>query len=156
MRLIRGNPGKRRINPGEAKPPAATPAFDTPPIELAGDPIAEAEWRRVAPMLRNCRLATEAERTVLLALCQQWSRYLEAQTKIRALGMLVKTPKGVPIANPFLAIADKALAHCHRLWVELGLTPSGRARITALPDHSSQDGSKWDGLLSGVTDARNL
>jgi len=156
IRLLRGNPGKRRVNPHEPTPPPVSAAFDTPPPELAGDALAEAEWRRVAPMLRACKLATEAERTGLIALCQQWSRYLEAQDNIRTLGMLIKTPKGIPIANPYLAIADKALAHCHRLWVELGLTPAGRARITALPDHSPQDGGKWDGLLSGVTDARNL
>ena len=91
-----------------------------------------------------------------MALCQQWSRYLEAHDKIRELGLIIKRPKGIPMTNPYLPIADKALAHCQRLWIELGLTPSGRTKITALPEPGGPDRSKWDGLLSGVTDARHL
>ena len=158
MRLLRGNPGKRRINPHEPRPAAVDAAFDTPPGELTGDQVAIDEWRRVAPMLRACRLVTEAERPVLLALCQSWSRYLEATARVRELGIIIQRPKGLPFVNPYLGVADKALSQCHRLWVELGLTPSGRAKITALPEHARQDidTSKWDGLLSGVTDARKL
>ena len=156
IRLLRGNPGKRPINPAEPTPPAVGQAFDTPPPELAADAGASAEWRRVAPLLRHCRVISEAERSVLIALCQQWSRYLEASAKVRELGMIIKKPRGGPMINPYLAIGDKALAHCQRLWVELGLTPSGRTKITALPEPGGPDRSKWDGLLSGVTDARSL
>jgi len=156
LRILRGNPGKRRINPAEPTPAPVDQAFDTPPLELAGDDRAAAEWRRVAPLLRHCRLITEAERGSLVALCQQWSRYLEAHDKIRELGLIIKRPKGIPMTNPYLPIADKALAHCQRLWIELGLTPSGRTKITALPEPGGPDRSKWDGLLSGVTDARHL
>jgi phage terminase, small subunit, putative, P27 family len=155
LRVLRGNPGKRRI-PVEAQPPAVTSAFDVPPPELEGDKAAEAEWRRVAPMLRACKLVTEAERTVLLALCQEWSRYLEAHGKVRTLGMLVKTGDGIPRINPYLKICDRALVLCHRLWVELGLTPGGRAKIAALPGDTAREINKWDGLLAGVTDARQL
>ncbi len=158
IRLLRGNPGKRRINPAEPAPAAVDASFDTPPGELTGDQAAIDEWRRVAPMLRACRLVTEAERPALLALCQVWSRYLEATARVRELGILIKKPKGIPMVNPYIAVADKALSHCQRLWMELGLTPSGRAKISALPDHTRTDinTSKWTGLLSGVTDARNL
>lgn len=156
IRLLRGNPGKRRPNPDEPRPAPVSQAFDTPPPELAGDDRACTEWQRVAPLLRHCRLITEAERGSLIALCQQWSRYLEATDKVRALGMIIKKPKGVPFPNPYLTIADKALAHCQRLWMELGLTPSGRTKLTALPDPAGPDRSKWDGLLSGVTDTRSL
>jgi len=156
LRVLRGNPGKRPIDPTEPTPPPVTAAFDVPPPELAGDDLAAAEWRRVAPMLRACRLVTEAERPVLVALCQQWSRYLEAQTKIRELGMLVRTPDGLPARNPFLKIQQDAYVICRQLWIELGLTPAGRAKIHALPGDREQEVSKWEGLLSGVTDARDL
>jgi len=155
LRLLRGNPSKTRIRP-EAQPPAVTSAFDVPPPALEGDGAAQAEWRRVAPMLRACKLVTEAERTVLLALCQEWSRYLEAHGQVRTHGMLVKLGDGIPRINPYLKICDRALLLCHRLWVELGLTPSGRAKIAALPGDTAQEINKWEGLLAGVTDARRL
>lgn len=145
LKLLRGNPGKRPINRTEPRPPAAEASFDTPPPELAGDGRAIAEWRRLAPMLRECGLISHAERTALVALCQQWSRYLEAQAKVRRLGLLTKA--GV---NPYLSIADKALAQCQRLWIELGLTPSSRARVHRLPAPSATPAapvSKWQGFL---------
>ena len=98
-------------------------------------------------MLRVCGLASQAERSALIALCQQWSRYLDATGKVFDLGMVVKKPDGVPMINPFLAVADRALMHCHKLWAELGLTPSGRARLSALAPADLQEASKWAGLL---------
>jgi P27 family predicted phage terminase small subunit len=155
LKILRGNPGKRRLNPAEAHPPAATAAFDVPPPELEGDPLAQAEWRRVAPMLRGCRLITEAERTSLIVLCQQWSRYVDSQDKIRTLGLLVKTPAGVPLRNPYLRIQQDAFGIVNKLSEQLGLTPSGRAKIAAIPGDDAPE-NKWDGLLASVTDARKL
>jgi P27 family predicted phage terminase small subunit len=149
LKVLRGNPSKTRLNANEPKPPAVTDNFDIPPPELDGDAMAIAEWTRVAPLLRMCGLVSQAERTALTALCQQWSQYLEAQTHIRKLGMVVKTTNGLPMTNPYLPIARAALAACHRLWTELGLTPSGRARVSRLPPLSDAPAprSKWAGLL---------
>lgn len=98
-------------------------------------------------MLRGCGLVSQGERAALTALCQQWSRYTEAHDKVKQLGMVVKKGKAeIPIVNPYLAVADKALAHCLKLWVELGLTPSGRARMSALPAVEAPT-SKWAGVL---------
>ena len=146
LKILRGNPGRRRLNPTEPQPPPVTDAFDIPAPEVAHDLLAAAEWARVVPILRICGLASQAERSALIALCQQWSRYLEAQSKVRELGMIVKRPDGVPMVNPYLAVADRALGHCHKLWTELGLTPSGRARLSALPQAEPQE-SKWAGLV---------
>jgi len=147
LKVLRGNPSKTRLNPREPQPPPASEAFESPPPELLTDGVATAEWQRVAPMLRACGLVSEAERSALTALCQQWSRYLEAQGKVQSLGMIVKKPSGVPVVNPYLAVADKALALCLKLWVELGLTPSGRSRMVALPVAEPEPASKWARLL---------
>jgi P27 family predicted phage terminase small subunit len=150
LKVLRGNPGKRPLNVDEPQIPAADPSFDNPPAELADDAGAATEWRRVAPLLRAAGLVSETERAALTALCQQWSRYLAAHAQVVALGMCIETTKSVPIPNPYLLVADRALTHCSRLWNELGLTPSGRARARKLPS-SSPDGkrpSKWAGLLT--------
>lgn len=147
LRILRGNPGRRPLNPHEPQPPPVDDAFDTPPPEIEADQLAAAEWRRVVPLMRVCGLASQAERAALIALCQQWSRYLEAQGKVRELGMIVKKTRGVPMVNPYLAVSDRALAHCQKLWGELGLTPSGRARLSALPQAEPKEASKWAGLF---------
>jgi P27 family predicted phage terminase small subunit len=115
---------------------------DALPFELIDDPAAAAEWSRLAPMLRAARQITEAERGSLIALCQQWSRYLEANGKAAAAGMVIKSPSGYPMPNPYIGIANKALAHCTKLWAELGLTPSSRSRVVATPAPSAVDAQR--------------
>jgi P27 family predicted phage terminase small subunit len=143
LRVLRGNPGHRPLNVDEPQlPTVQADVFDTPPIELAGDTAASAEWSRLAPMLRTARQVTEAERGSLIALVQQWSRYLDANSKAAAAGMVIKSPSGYPMANPYLGIANRALAHCMKLWAELGLTPSSRSRVSATPAPSAADAQK--------------
>lgn len=147
MRVLRGNPGKRPINTDEPKPPPADPAMDIPPAEIVADATAAGEWARVVPILRQCGLISQSERAALVALCQQWSRYLAATDMIRTMGMVLETAKGLTI-NPYVSVGDGALGHCHRLWQELGLTPSGRARAHKLqPTPEPKPTSKWAGLL---------
>ena len=136
---LAGNPGKRKLNAQEPTLPPGTSAFDTPPPELEGDPMAQAEWTRTAQMLRERRVITEGERGSLIALCQQWSIYQQAVAKWRTLGMIVKTPKGYPIINPYLGIANTALGLCTRLWAELGLTPSARSRVKVVETPAAGD-----------------
>jgi P27 family predicted phage terminase small subunit len=133
MRVLRGNPGKRRLNEHEPQPAPAGVDFDTPPDELVDDVRALVEWRRVAPMLRLCGLVSNAERSSLIALCQQWSRYLDATKRVSDLGMVVKRENGSPMANPYLVVADRALSHCHRLWVELAHASARSKLAAALP-----------------------
>jgi P27 family predicted phage terminase small subunit len=143
IKVLRGNPGHRPMNADEPQLPAVnTEAFDTPPMEVADDVAASAEWTRLAPMLRLARQLSVAERASLIALCQQWSRYLEANRKAEAAGMVIKSPSGYPMPNPYLGIANKALTHCTKLWAELGLTPSSRSRVAAMPAASGADAQR--------------
>lgn len=151
LKILRGNPGKRRLSPDEPIPPPLDESFDTPPPELAGDDRAAHEWRRVAPLLRSCGLVTQAERSTLLALCLEWSQYLAATAELRK-ARIVKNDAGVVGMSPYIAIADKSLSQCLRLWNELGLTPSGRAKIAKVPpsiaraNHPTPPASKWGNI----------
>jgi P27 family predicted phage terminase small subunit len=129
QRRLEGNPGHRRLPPADPLPAPEPQAFEAVPEELADDPRAAAEWRRVVPLLTKVRLVTDADRASLIAVCLEWSRYLEASRKVAQLGMVVKTPSGYPMPNPYLAIQTKALSGCTKLWPELGLTPSSRTRV---------------------------
>jgi P27 family predicted phage terminase small subunit len=72
---------------------------------------------------------TDADRAALMALCLEWARYLNAEAKVRVQGMVVMTPSGYPMQNPYLPIVHKSLRLCIPLWAELGLTPSSRSRV---------------------------
>jgi P27 family predicted phage terminase small subunit len=146
LKVLRGTTRSDRLNAREPQPPPAPDSFDEPPPELQGDAPATAEWLRVVPMMRRIGLISETERGALIALCQQWSRYVAAQIKVRSEGMVIEGDKG-PIVSPYIAVADKALTHCLKLWVELGLTPSGRSRMTSLIDTEPAKPSKWAGVL---------
>jgi len=125
QRILDGNPGKRAVNRQE--PPLPPEDFAQLPGELAGDHLAAAEWRRLAPILRVRRAVTVADRAALIALCLEWSRYLQATAK--ASPLVVSTKSGYPMPNPYLGVAARSLAACTRLWPELGLTPSSRSRV---------------------------
>jgi P27 family predicted phage terminase small subunit len=142
-RALAGNPGKRPMNEDEPRPPELADDDDAVPIELDGNTLALAEWRRLMPMLRRCRQITEADRGALLALCLEWSRYIHATQQIATLGLVVKAPSGYPIQNPYLPIATKALAGCNKLWPELGLTPSSRSRVRRDGDGPGPDGDAF-------------
>lgn len=131
LKVLSGNPGRRQLNVNEPIMPS-TASEDVAPMELSGDLGATKEWDRLAPMLRASRTVTDADRGALVAVCQQWSRYLEANGNAAKTGMVVKSPSGYPMPNPYIAIANKALGNCVKLWSELGLTPSSRSRVSAV------------------------
>lgn len=116
------------MNTDEPAPPVLA-VNEPPPAELLDNPAAAKEWERLVPMLRRARQVTEADRAALIAVCVEWARYLDAQRKIRTLGLVVKAPSGYPMVNPYLSISSRALTTCTRLWAELGLTPSSRSRV---------------------------
>ncbi len=130
-KILEGNPGRRPLNQHEPEFPP--PVEDTTPLELHGDAVALKEWARVSPLLETARVTTEADRGALIALCQQWSQYLDATRQTARVGMVVMTPSKYPIVNPYLSIANRALLNCVKLWAELGLTPSSRTRVSTVP-----------------------
>lgn len=138
-KVLAGNPGKRAINTREPVAPTPSEQFDVPPMELDGNAAGQAEWLRLAPLLRKSRHVTESDRGALIAMCIEWSRYIEATRKIQATGMVVQAPSGYPMPNPYLSIATKALAGCNKLWPELGLTPSSRSRVHAAQAENAVD-----------------
>ena len=131
LKILRGNPGKRRI-PAEPEQEPPADGFAEPPPELRGDARARAEWNRVAPILVNAGIVSEADRSTLTALCLEWSTYLEARHQLRTKGRVLTTKSG-PRISPYIKIADMSLSHCQRLWIEFGLTPSGRVKVSRIP-----------------------
>lgn len=148
LKLVTGNPGKRKLNESEAKP---APHLPTAPPHLSKE--ARAEWDRLAEQLYRAGLLSGVDRAALAAYCQAWSRWVQAETAIARMaerdtltgGLMVKTSNGNAVQNPLVGTANKAMADVMRYAAEFGMTPSARSRISA---EGQQDDDPADGFFA--------
>lgn len=133
LKLLRNNPGKRRIRQNEPQPALL---IGEPPASLTGEAVAE--WRRRAPQLSALGLLTDVDQPAMIAYCRAWARYVKAEAKVEESGEVVKTSSGHPIQNPYLAIANKALKQCTEFWAEFAMMPSSRSRVSVSPSGAKQ------------------
>ena len=139
LRVLRGNPRKRPVNAREPKP-APLAAID-PPTWLDGD--AQAEWRRLAPLLSRLGVLTETDADALAAYCEAWTTWKQATQKMRRDGLVVEG-KGGAFVSPYVKIAHQSLALMRAFLTEFGMTPSSRARIHTATEAPT---SRWGGHL---------
>jgi P27 family predicted phage terminase small subunit len=133
-----------------------------PPPQLGAD--AQAEWRNVVALLAEEGFLTTLDRGILIAYCQAYARWMQAERAIAEIakrdpaggGLILRTKNGNPVQNPLVGIANRALADIARYSAELGMTPSARARFTgagldrlgkkeqqAVAAESAGSGSDW-------------
>lgn len=123
-----GNPGHHRLNKSE---PQFKRLSVTCPAFL--DKVAKREYMRlirVAP----AKLITAADRGTLAAMCQLYSRAIQAEEKIRTDGAVITTTNLNVIQSPWVGMANKAWSEYARLATEFGLTPSSRSRLDLPPE----------------------
>lgn len=140
IRLLRGNPSKSPVNPAEPQPDPVTNL--EPPDWIDGE--AQAEWRRLAPMLARLGVLTESDTVALTAYCEAWATWKGATQQIRKWGMVLKAKDGqVPVVSPYVKIAHHSLMHMRALLIEFGMTPSSRSRIHSPAATKRGPVSKW-------------
>jgi P27 family predicted phage terminase small subunit len=142
LRVMRGNPGKRRINHHE---PQHGPFSTACPAELT-DPVAQAEWTRVAPGLILCGQVTVVDRAALMGYCQKYAQWQALEQEAMKHPFLVRAPTGYPIPNPALGMANKTFKLMLQAAAELGMTPAGRSRVSVSPP-AAAGGSTWADVL---------
>jgi P27 family predicted phage terminase small subunit len=131
LKILEGTYRADRAARNEPKPRVKIPSC---PAWLQGE--GRKEYFRVARLLMELRVITDADRTALAAYAQQYQRWIDAEDMIRKSGILIKSPNGFLMQNPCLPIANTALKNMQRLMSEFGLTPASRTRISAEPDDS--------------------
>ena len=141
MKVVQGTFRKDRANPNEAKPKKQLPPC---PDFLKG--TARQEYFRIGRKLERIGVLTEVDDIALIGLCQSWAEYLEATEQASKTGMLVKSPSGYPIFNPYVTLANQALKRVKSFLTEFGMTPSSRSRVMASPGENEVD-NKWEDLL---------
>ena len=144
LKLARGNPGKRPVLTGQARPTKGA----TLPSDLSG--AAKAEWRRLRPELERLGLLTVLDRAALSAYCEAWADFVWAVKTIRTSGRITKAGNGTCIPHPAVAIKRQSMQRIRELANEFGFSPAARARIDLEePGGDPGDDEKWFGKKRG-------
>jgi len=134
LKKLEGNPGKRALNKKEPQPKSVIPRY---PAHLPK--IAKAEWARISKELNALGLISRIDRAALVAYCQAWADYIEANQKIDEEGAVIVSDKGGVYQNPWVGIKNSALTRLVKISAEFGMTPSSRSRVQA-EKPSDEDG----------------
>ena len=142
LKALAGTYRPDRANPAEPQPPVGLPE---PPAEL--DAVGRQMWEFVGRELHACGMMTTVDGPQLHLLCMAWSRYCMASKKITPETMLLKSPKGYPIQNPYLSIMNKAFEQVQKTLTELGMSPSSRSRV--MRSGGGDEGGEMETWLNG-------
>jgi P27 family predicted phage terminase small subunit len=151
IKLLRGNPGKRRI--ADEPKPQIPECVPEPPPFITG--YAADEWYRAAPELHVLGLLTVLDVMPFAAYCQAYHHWRMAVEAFNAIaekdpatsGLLVKRADGNDGPNPLVRIARRAADDMVSLAGHFGMSPAARARISAGVGYEPPPGGKFDGLL---------
>lgn len=151
LKVLRGNPGKQRLNREEPEP-LLPPAPPDPPVYLTG--YAREEWQRLTEELFRLKLLTVVDIQPLAAYCEAYDSFRTATEKLREMasrdpvmaGLLVKTSKGGVMQNPLFLTKRQSANDMVRYATEFGFTPAARSRISTV--EAQRTAGKFDGLIA--------
>src|SRR5262245_52163776 len=130
LKLLRGNPGKQRLNRSE--PQFKSGLLPEPPAFLCK--LAKQEWRRLAPELHRLGLLTLCDLNSFAAYAQAFAHWVEAEELLTASGkteFTLQTTNGNTAYNPLVSISAAAARDMVKFACEFGGTPASRSRIVA-------------------------
>ena len=133
LKILEGNPGCRKLNENEPKP---LPIIPDCPEWLSGK--AKKIWEKLAPMLENMGVLTEADEIALAAICSLYARYKDLEKVIDKKGYTEKNSRSGVKPVPEFAMSRDCLKLLKSFLSEFGLTPSSRSRIN-LPSPITDD-----------------
>lgn len=116
---------KDRINSAEPQPKAAKPKC---PTWLSED--AKRVWKRTAKQLETMGLLFEADQDILATYVNAVVNYERATKQVDRDGILVEGRRDGMVTNPAVRVQRDCAQLIRMLGAELGLTPSGRSRLT--------------------------
>lgn len=125
LKVLEGNPGKRRLNEMEPTPETEIP---TRPGWLA--PEGKREWTRITRDLQRLGLLTVVDRAALATYCQWWAVFVAAQAVLSdPMRWTFTTANGYTQQVPEVGIAKLASSMMKSYLIEFGLTPASRSRL---------------------------
>jgi len=142
LKILTGNPGKRPLPKNEPQPTKAD-TVPEPPDYLTAP--AQKEWRRISKELYTLGILTNIDVTGLEGYCSCYALWLDAQANIKKHGVLIKSPQGFPMQSPYLSISNRAMVEMRKWLIEFGMTPSSRARVSAVSTKPKKN-NPWEKL----------
>ena len=146
LKVLEGRRGHRALNEHEPKPEAGAP-------ECPGwlHKTARELWGWIVPQLEQMGVIGRCDVVDLVALCQAWARWRQAEDEIDEFGITYETlttlnDKGEVVQpddpraqrmvrtvkeNPACKVADRERRACTAAASRLGLTPTMRGKIVA-------------------------
>lgn len=153
LKLVTGNPGKRKINKAEPKAKRQIPSC---PAHLSD--VAKVSWGRLGVLLDRLGVLTEADGLALERLCSCYAEILECNDVIIEKGrvyssirrkrmsedidgedVVIEEEVSLLKANPAVAMLADADRRFKSYLVEFGLTPAARTKVQAKPDDDQKD-----------------
>ena len=135
LKLVEGNPGKKRLSKSEPDPPPGVPPC---PTEL--DALARREWKRIGKLLFAQGLLTHLDLAALAGYCVAFSRFLRFEAKLKKDGpdaelqKLGTEEKPYFQQSPTLTVSRGAAKDMSHFLAKFGLSPSDRAGLVTLGD----------------------
>ncbi len=127
LRILRGNPSKRRLPKHDLKPTTGTSC----PASLS--PGARREWKRIAPVLTKIGILTELDRASLSCYCEAVNDLEWCAKTIAREGRVIRAGNKTRIPHPAVQIKRQAMQKIREFSAEFGMTPSSRTRIHEIP-----------------------
>ncbi|MGM0582935.1 MAG: phage terminase small subunit P27 family [Bacteroidota bacterium] len=145
LKVLQGNPGKRKISENEPFPKEIKKVPD-PPSRM--DYYAKKTWKSLAPKLADLGLLTEIDLTTFGTYCEDYAVLIRAQNKLQEEGLTYISPKGEVKKRPEVNIV-RDLSKELRMHAEiLGLAPAARSGMEI---NNIDEGPSVEDILSGKT-----
>lgn len=134
LKVVAGNPGKRKLNKAEPKPRREIPSC---PAHLSD--VSKVSWGRLSVMLDRLGVLTEADGLALERLCDCYGEILLHSENIALYGMVYGSTETLLKANPAVGMRADADRRFKGYLIEFGLTPAARTKVQAKTDDEAKD-----------------
>ena len=134
LKIIKGTDQPCRMRKDEPKPESDR---IEKPFKLSA--VANKQWDDLVVELKAAKLLSNIDTHALAMYCEAYATWMDANKKIRAHGVVVKSKNGFPVQSPFFHVANKAFDQMKGLLIEFGMTPSSRTRVSAISGDDDDD-----------------
>ena len=147
LKILRGNPGRRRLNSEEPSSPLLK---RMPPAPGFLDDEGRRAWSLEGRRLIKAGLLTALDLTMFGTWCIWYSKRDLASRAVNQTGVVVRANGvGNPYINPYVSVISMCSKAMHQIEIEFGKSPASRSKVRSL---NPNQGSLFDNFLADLDD----